>query len=39
VRVAFFRRLRDEKKFDGIGALQEQIRRDMDAALAYFSKQ
>lgn len=38
VRVSFFTRLRDEMKFDGIGALQEQIRRDMDAALAYFSK-
>ena len=38
VKVSFRSRLRDERKFDGIGALQEQIRRDIDAARDYFSR-
>lgn len=38
IKVSFFRRLRDEKKFDSIDALRAQINRDVEATLTYFSK-
>ena len=37
VRVEFYKRLRDEIRFSDVDALGAQIRRDIEAALAYFS--
>ncbi len=36
VRVEFYKRLRDERRFDSIDALRAQIQRDIDDAKAYF---
>ncbi len=38
VKTSFCRRIRDEKRFESIEALGEQIRRDGEAAKEYFSK-
>lgn len=37
VKVSFYRRLRDEMRFVGIDELKAQIKRDIAAALGYFS--
>ncbi|MFC5558106.1 riboflavin biosynthesis protein RibF [Ureibacillus thermophilus] len=39
VKVYWYKRLRDEQKFDGIEALKEQITRDKEQAIEYFSNQ
>lgn len=39
VKTSFCRRIRDEKRFESIDALGEQIRRDGEAAKEFFSKQ
>lgn len=39
VKTSFCRRIRDEKRFESIEALGEQIRRDGETAKEYFSKQ
>lgn len=39
VRVEFFHRLRDERRFETMDALREQIERDAAQARAYFAKQ
>jgi riboflavin kinase/FMN adenylyltransferase len=38
VEVRFHRKLRDERRFDSLEALREQIVRDAEAARAYFSR-
>ena len=38
IKVAFYKRLRDEIRFDGIDALRCQIGRDIESTLAYFSE-
>jgi len=37
VTVEFYELLREEKKFDSLDALKEQIGRDIDASIRYFS--
>ncbi len=39
LRVTFVKRLRDEKRFDGLDALRAQITRDVDEARAILSKE
>jgi len=39
VKVYWYKRLRDEQKFDGIEALKAQITRDKEQAIEYFSNQ
>jgi riboflavin kinase/FMN adenylyltransferase len=38
IRVVFYHRLRDEKKFDSVDELRQAIHSDIDAAREYFSK-
>ncbi len=38
VKTSFYRRLRDEMKFESVGALRSQIQRDIKATEEYFSK-
>ena len=37
IRVEFLKKVRDEKKFDGLEALKEQIFEDISSAKEYFS--
>jgi riboflavin kinase/FMN adenylyltransferase len=37
ITVEFLKKVRDEKKFDGLGALKEQIFKDISSAKEYFS--
>jgi riboflavin kinase/FMN adenylyltransferase len=37
IRLFFFERLRDERKFPSVTALSEQIDRDVEATRAYFN--
>jgi len=38
IRVCFYKRLRDEKRFDNIEELKNTVKNDIDSALEYFSK-
>ncbi len=39
IKVSFFKKLRDEKKFPSVEALKEAVKRDIADAAAYFEKQ
>ena len=38
IRVRFLRRLRDEKRFNSVDELKDQIRRDVSRATSYFKR-